>query len=249
MDETDDCASCLLLYKLITSKLKLVVLRCSDVYTEAFCTGLVDLAKVSTLYPIDVMALDRIVRSVQGGGKFRLVVYFFDKSKMFLGVLHERQSIPSDTGKGFFPTVQSTQRKDEKRVCLYSKEELANITRRVTSDHFQYDGVPETNFGYIKSSDPREHPVFDLTAWLNALTGLRKYSVLNVWCYVNANANALEKRFAVEVITDCKKLASETKQIEDRQSYHTGISLLTVSIVGVIGSSLALWMLSFMMLS
>ena len=247
MGEVEDCTSCRNLYNLIASKFKLTVLRSSDVYTEAFCAGLVDLGKVSTLYPIDVMALDRIVRSVQDGGGLRLV-YFSDKNKMFLGILHERQSMPADTGKGLFPTVWSTQQKDEKRVCLYSKDELASITRRATSNQFYYDGVPETNLGYIKSSNPHEHRVFDLTAWLNALTGLRKYSVLNVWCYVNANANAIEKHFAVEVITDCKKLESETKQSEDRQSYRTGLSLLKVSIVGVIGSSLALWMLSLMML-
>lgn len=249
MDENEDCTSCRVLYNQIVSKFKLAVLQSPDVYTEAFCAGLVDLAKVSTLYPIDVMALDRTVRSVQGGGEFRLVVYFFDRNKMFLGILHERQSVPADTAKGLFPTLWSTQQKDAKRVCLYSKDELAGITRRVTSDQFYYDGVPETNLGYIRSSNPHEHRVFDLTAWLNALTGLRKYPVLNVWCYANANANAIEKRFAVEVITDCKKLKPETKHIEDRESHRTGFSLLTVSIVGVIGSSLALWMLSFMMLS
>lgn len=249
MDEIEDCKSCQVLYNLIASKFKLTVSRSSDVYTEACCVGLVDLAQVSTLYPIDVMALDRITRNVKGNGIFRLVVYFSDKNKMCLGILHERQSMPDDTEKGLLPTVWSTQPKDEKRVCLYSKEELANMTRQVTSDRFHYDGVPDTNLGYIKSSNPREHRVFDLTEWLNALTGLKKYSVLDVWCYANANANAIEKRFAVEVITDSKKLESETKQIEDRQSYRTGLSWLTVSIVGVIASSLALWVLSFTILS
>ena len=88
MDEIEDCVACRFLHNQIVSKFRLTVLRSSDVYTEAFCTLLVDLAKVSTLYPIDVMALDRTVRSVQDGGGFRLVVYFFDQTKMFLGILH-----------------------------------------------------------------------------------------------------------------------------------------------------------------
>lgn len=247
MDEIEDCTSCQFLYSRIASKFKLTVLRSSDVYTQAFCVGLVDLAKVSTLCPIDAMALDRNVRNVKGGGRFRLVVYFYDKNKMYLGILHERQSITDDAQNGLFPEVWSIQKTNKRGMCLYNKEELDSITRRVTSGQFCYDAVPNANFGYIKSLNPREHGVFDLTAWLNALTGLRKYPVLNVWCYANANARAIEKRFAVEVITDCKKLESETKQIEERRTYRTGLSLLTVSIVGVIGSSLALWMLSFMM--
>lgn len=51
--------------------------------------------------------------------------------------------------------------------------------------------------------------------WLNVLIGLRKYLVLNVWCYVNVNVNVIEKCFVVEVIIDCKKLKFEIKYIED----------------------------------
>lgn len=53
--------------------------------------------------------------------------------------------------------------------------------------------------------------MFDLTEWLNALIGLKKYFVLDVWCYVNVNVNVIEKRFVVEVIIDFKKLEFETK--------------------------------------
>lgn len=47
--------------------------------------------------------------------------------------------------------------------------------------------------------------------WLNVLIGLKKYFVLDVWCYVNVNVNVIEKCFVVEVIIDFKKLEFEMK--------------------------------------
>ena len=245
MDAIEDCASCRVLYESLASKFTLTVSQSPDAWTQEFCVGLVDLARVSPLQPIDVMALDRCARNVKGEGHFSLVVHFSEKNGMCLGILHAPGSIPMDAHKGESSSIRTTQKSGQKRVCLHVKEHLANVTREATSGHFYYDEVADTNLGYIASSNPREHQVFELTSWLNALTGLQNHSVLNVWCYANANASVLEKRFAVEVIADCKELKPETKRADARLSNGTGISWLTVSIVGVITSSLLSWILSF----
>ena len=244
MDTTEDCASCQGLYHTIASKFKLTVFQSSELWTQAFCAGLVDLASISPMQPIDILELDRITRNAKGEGRFWLAVFFSYKKGMCLGILHARELSAADEiePEGTQSGPAKWQR-IEKRTCLYEREVLEEMTRQVTAGRFHYVGESNANLGYITSSDPREYKVLDLTAWLQALFRLNTYAVLGVWCYTNASA--VEKCFAVEVVTDCEELKSVTKQIGERQRYRGYRSWLTHVVVGIIVSSLLLWILSF----
>lgn len=237
MDLMEDCASCERLYTLVATKFKLTVLRSPELWTQAYCVGLVDLTNISTMYPIDIMALYRTMRSVECEGRFCLVAYSLDKHGMCLGIIHAPQSSTDSLPTEEDSSGDTTWRKGEQRACHYDEEVLAAITRQVSADRFYYDPEPNTNLGYIRSTNPREHPVFDLTAWLDALFRLKAYTVLGVWCY--ANAASPEKCLALEVATDRKEEVYACKRAEG------GLTRIVVSIVGVIISCSLLWILSF----
>lgn len=243
MDTYEGCVCCRVLYESIATKFRLFVERSSEVWTQEFCVGLVDLTKISPMHPIDLMALDGLTRSAKGEGQYRLVAHFSEKYGVSLGIIHDRMSSSKNVEADLVPSVITARKRIEKRICMYDCDVLTEITRKTTAGRFRYAREQDTNLGYVTSSKPRDYQVFDLTTWLGELFRLNKYDILGVWCYANANPD--EKSFALEVVTDYRELNSEKETKGERKLARGGTSWLTVWMACVVVSSLLIWVQSF----
>lgn len=206
MDPTERCTCCDAIYDAIHEQFKMDVLRASKRSTPDYCVGFLDLDEISPLYPVDVLTINHTIRSIETEGRLCLVVFGTERHGMRLGILHESTTTEP---KAVETPPTTTWQRGEPRSCLCNESVIANAVSKVAGGRVVYNATPETNLGKITCTDVRSHPMFDITAWIQELTEMSKYSIRGVWCYFNSSAS--DHSFAVEVVTGLKVLEQENK--------------------------------------
>lgn len=243
----EGCTSCDKLFDRIAADFKLKVTPAQEMWTQEYCVGLVELGSASGPCLVDAMVLNHVLGACDGEGRFTLVLYASQHHGPCLGIVHARRSSRRGDVR-----PRATWRRGEDRQCGYDHEALSDITRRVSSDGFVYQGIQGSNLGLIKSRDLSQHQVFDVTTWIEELIQLKKYDVRGIWCYVNSNTE--DRQFALEVVTDLEELASGigTRDVDDRTKFatseetttSTGHFWWTLFFFALVTSATVTWILS-----
>ena len=206
MDPVERCTCCDAVFDAIREQFKMDVLRASKRYMQDYCVGFIDLDKISSLYPVDVLTINHTIQSIETEGRLCLVAFGTEKHGMRLGIIHESTTTEA---KAVEPPPTTTWQRGEPRVCLCDESVIADAVSKVAGSKVVYSATPGTNLGKIRCQDVRSNPMFDFTAWIHELTGMTEYSIRGIWCYFNPSV--LDHSFAVEVVTGSRELEQENK--------------------------------------
>lgn len=214
MDLSEKCTSCDTLFDTIAKTSRLEVIRATTTWRQECCVGFLDLSKLSVIQPLNIMALNHTIQSLQSWERFRLVAFTNDNHVKCLGIIHDRRFTEYESSRDMTdpPPTPSWQR-GEPRMCLYDEETLAEVTRKVSKGNFMFSVIPGSNLGTITCQCPVSNPMFDLTAWIDELTRLGKYRIQGIWCFLNVNVP--DHSFYVEVVTSCDEQRQE-REIQQR---------------------------------
>ena len=205
MDHTEQCTCCSALFDTITKTFKIEVIRASATWSQDCCVGFLDLSKIPTLRPLDIMALNHTMRSFRPGERFRLVAFANESHGKCMGILHDRTSTESGTRpESVEPPPTSSWKRGEPRLCLYDEDTLAEVTHKATNGGFVYSVIPGSHLAKVTCEDPHSHPMFDFTEWIHELTLLGRYRIRGIWCYFNSRVH--DHRFSVEIVTAREEL-------------------------------------------
>lgn len=210
MDPTERCTHCDRLFDAIQKTFKQFrVVRPVATWTKDYCVGFLDVTKTSYMHPIDILSLNYTVQFTHAEERFRLVAFMVTGHGRCLAILHDRQLL--ETAADTKPMPPSLHRnkwqKGEPRISLYDNEALVEITRKASNGTFVYEAVPGSNLGKVTCQDPRAHPMLDISAWIHELTGLDRYSIRGIWCYINPRV--VDHNFCLEVVTGLEPLQKE----------------------------------------
>ena len=132
MDISEKCTSCDTLFDTIAKTRRLEVIRATTTRRQDCCVGFLDLSKLSIIQPLDIMALNHTIQSLQPLERFRLVAFTNDNHGKCLGIIHDRRFTEYESCRDIPdpPPTPSWQR-GEPRTCLYDEETLAEVTHSV----------------------------------------------------------------------------------------------------------------------